>query len=50
YTMYNEVTSNPYSQKLKGSEAVTVDYVTVDVKNKKQLQKANIRLRRGRNP
>lgn len=37
--MYNEVTSTSYNQKLKGSEPVTVDYVTVDVKNKKQLQK-----------
>ncbi|PWA86659.1 nuclear RNA polymerase A2 [Artemisia annua] len=50
YSKYNEVTSNAFSNKLKGSEAVTVDYVAVDVKNKKQLQKANIRLRRGRNP
>ncbi|KAI3709939.1 hypothetical protein L2E82_39709 [Cichorium intybus] len=50
YSMYNEVTSTSVNQKLKGSEPVTVDYVAVDVKNKKQLQKANIRLRRGRNP
>ncbi|KAK1420343.1 hypothetical protein QVD17_21860 [Tagetes erecta] len=50
YTTYNKVRGNSFSQKLKGSEAVTVDYVAVDVKNKKQLQKANIRLRRSRNP
>ncbi|KAI3681023.1 hypothetical protein L6452_35804 [Arctium lappa] len=50
YSTYNEVTSKSFNEKLKGSEPVTVDYVTVDVKNKKQLQKANIRLRRGRKP
>ncbi|KAL8236009.1 hypothetical protein R6Q59_017090 [Mikania micrantha] len=50
FTKFNAVTGRSYNQKLKGSEAVTVDYVAVDVKNKKQLQKANIRLRRGRNP
>ncbi|GJU81871.1 DNA-directed RNA polymerase I subunit 2 [Tanacetum coccineum] len=37
FTMFNEVTSNPYSQKLMGSEAVTVDYLTVDVSKKKKL-------------
>ncbi|GKE05567.1 hypothetical protein Tco_1397585 [Tanacetum coccineum] len=31
YTMYNEVTSDLFSQKLNGSKAVTVDYVTMDV-------------------
>ncbi|XP_071715598.1 DNA-directed RNA polymerase I subunit 2-like [Rutidosis leptorrhynchoides] len=50
YTMYNEVTNTTYNQKLKGSEPVIVDYVALDVKSKKPLQKANIRLRRGRNP
>ncbi|KAI3800723.1 hypothetical protein L1987_28817 [Smallanthus sonchifolius] len=50
YSTYNKVSGTSLNKKLKGSEAVTVDYVTVDVKNKKQLQKANIRLRRGRNP
>lgn len=50
YSIHNEVTSITLNEKLKGSEPVTVDYVAVDVKTKKQIQKANIRLRRGRNP
>ncbi|XP_022862473.1 DNA-directed RNA polymerase I subunit 2 [Olea europaea var. sylvestris] len=50
YSIYDEVTSKVTNIKLKGSEPVVVDYVAVDVKNKKHLQKANIRLRRTRNP
>ncbi|KVI11384.1 DNA-directed RNA polymerase, subunit 2 [Cynara cardunculus var. scolymus] len=50
YSTYNEVTSKASDARLKGSEPAIVDYVAVDVKNKKQLQKANIRLRRGRKP
>lgn len=49
-SIYNEVTSTSSSRKLKGSEPVTVDYVAIDVKNQKQLQKVNIRFRRPRNP
>ncbi|CAA3022495.1 DNA-directed RNA polymerase I subunit 2 [Olea europaea subsp. europaea] len=50
YSIYDEVTSKVTNIKLKGSEPVVVDHVAVDVKNKKHLQKANIRLRRTRNP
>ncbi|KAJ0932347.1 putative DNA-directed RNA polymerase [Helianthus annuus] len=50
FSTYNEVSGASFNQKLKGSEPVTVDYVAVDVKTKKQITKANIRLRRGRNP
>lgn len=49
-SIYNETTNSTYQSKLKGSEPAIVDYVSVDVKNKNQLQKANIRLRRSRNP
>ncbi|KAK4379648.1 hypothetical protein RND71_001510 [Anisodus tanguticus] len=49
-TIYNEITSQTTSMKLKGSEPVVVDYVAVDVKNKTHLQKANIRFRKSRNP
>ncbi|XAR63561.1 DNA-directed RNA polymerase [Bertholletia excelsa] len=49
-SIYDEVTSATKSTRLKGSEPVIVDYVAVDVKNKKHLQKANIRFRRTRNP
>ncbi|KAA8537344.1 hypothetical protein F0562_026969 [Nyssa sinensis] len=49
-SIYNEVTSTTKNTLLKGSEPVIVDYVAVDVKNKKQLQKVNIRFRRRRNP
>lgn len=49
-SIYNEITSQTTSMKLKGSEPVVVDYVAVDVKNKTHLQKANIRFRRSRNP
>ncbi|XP_047338761.1 DNA-directed RNA polymerase I subunit 2 [Impatiens glandulifera] len=50
YSVYNEVTGESRTFKLKGTEPVIVDYVSVDVKNKTHLQKANIRLRRSRNP
>ena len=36
------MTSNAFSNKLKGSKAFTVDYVAVGMKNKKQLQKVII--------
>ncbi|XP_027910931.1 DNA-directed RNA polymerase I subunit 2 [Vigna unguiculata] len=49
-SIYNEVTSSTHTFKRKGSEAVYVDYVAVDVKNSKQLQKVNIRFRHPRNP
>lgn len=49
-SIYNEVTSKVTSNKLKGSDHAYVDYVAVDVKNKKHIQKANIRLRHPRNP
>ncbi|KAJ4969689.1 hypothetical protein NE237_002788 [Protea cynaroides] len=51
YSVYNTVTSTTKNTILKGSEAVIVDYVGVDVRNhKKPLQKASIRFRRPRNP
>lgn len=49
-SIYNEITSSTSSTKLKGSEAVVVDHVAVDVKNRNNLQKVNIRFRRPRNP
>lgn len=49
-SIYNEVTNSTHTFKRKGSEAVYVDYVAVDVKNKKNLQKVNIRFRHPRNP
>ncbi|KAF7836196.1 DNA-directed RNA polymerase I subunit 2 [Senna tora] len=49
-SVYNEVTNSTYTCKRRGSEPVYVDYVSVDVKNKKQLQKVNIRFRHPRNP
>ncbi|WVZ03207.1 hypothetical protein V8G54_024013 [Vigna mungo] len=49
-SIYNEVTSSTRTFKRKGSEAVYVDYVAVDVKNTKHLQKVNIRFRHPRNP
>ncbi|KAG6650617.1 DNA-directed RNA polymerase I subunit 2 isoform X1 [Carya illinoinensis] len=48
--IYDEVTSSTKTNKRKGSEPVIVDYVAVDVKNKKPLQKVNIRFRHPRNP
>ncbi|KAF1896751.1 hypothetical protein Lal_00034451 [Lupinus albus] len=49
-SIFNEVTSSTHNLKKKGSEPVYVDYVAVDVKNKKHLQKVNIRFRHPRNP
>jgi len=40
-SIYDEITSATKNTILKGSEPVTVDYVAVDVKNKKQLQKVS---------
>lgn len=40
-SIYDEVAGNTRNMKLKGSEAVIVDYVSVDVKNKKHPQKVN---------
>ena len=40
-SIYNEVTSSIHTLKRKGSEAVYVDYVAADVKNKKHLQKVS---------
>lgn len=37
--IYDEVTSSTKTNKRKGSEPAIVDYVAVDVKNKKPLQK-----------
>ncbi|KAL1540302.1 DNA-directed RNA polymerase I subunit RPA2 [Salvia divinorum] len=48
--IYNEITSSVSANKLKGSDHAYVDYVAVDTKNKKHLQKANIRFRHPRNP
>ncbi|XP_057453596.1 DNA-directed RNA polymerase I subunit 2 isoform X2 [Lotus japonicus] len=49
-SIYNASTSSTHTLKKKGSEPVYVDYVAVDVKNKKDLQKVNIRFRHPRNP
>ncbi|GMH19290.1 hypothetical protein Nepgr_021131 [Nepenthes gracilis] len=49
-SIYNEVKGTTSSKKLKGSEPAIVDYVAIDGKNKKQLQKVNIRFRHPRNP
>lgn len=49
-SVYDEITSSTKLTRLKGSEPVIVDYVAVDVKKRKQLQKVNIRFRRSRNP
>ncbi|KAI8546005.1 hypothetical protein RHMOL_Rhmol07G0082000 [Rhododendron molle] len=49
-SVYDEITNATKLTKLKGSEPVIVDYVAVDVKKRKQLQKVNIRFRRSRNP
>ncbi|XP_062174950.1 DNA-directed RNA polymerase I subunit 2 [Alnus glutinosa] len=48
--IYDEVTSSTKTNRRKGSEPVIVDYVAVDVKNEKRLQKVNIRFRHPRNP
>ncbi|CAK8540173.1 unnamed protein product [Lathyrus sativus] len=47
---YNEVTNKTFVFKKKGTEPAYIDYVSVDVKNKKHLRKANIRFRYPRNP
>lgn len=39
--IYDVDTSRTRSQRLKGTEPAIVDYVAVDVKNKKHLQKVN---------
>ncbi|XP_022951240.1 DNA-directed RNA polymerase I subunit 2 isoform X1 [Cucurbita moschata] len=49
-SIYDEVAGTTRNMKLKGSEPVFVDYVSVDVKNKKHPQKVNIRFRHPRNP
>ncbi|GKV39647.1 hypothetical protein SLEP1_g47390 [Rubroshorea leprosula] len=46
----NQVTNSKRIYKRKGSETVMVDYVAVDVKNNKDIQKVNIRFRHPRNP
>ncbi|KAK6233604.1 hypothetical protein QUC31_006010 [Theobroma cacao] len=46
----NQVTNSKRLYNHKGSETVIVDYVAVDTKSKKHLQKANIRFRHPRNP
>lgn len=40
-SIYNEVTSKTKNNVKKGTESVYVDYVAVDVKNKKNLQKVS---------
>lgn len=40
-SIYDEVAGTTRNMKLKGSEPVIVDYVSVDVKNKKHPQKVN---------
>lgn len=40
-SIYDEVAGTTRTMKLKGSEAVIVDYVSVDVKNKNNPQKVN---------
>ncbi|KAJ8755444.1 hypothetical protein K2173_019242 [Erythroxylum novogranatense] len=49
-SVYNEVTNTTRTNNRKGSDPVIVDYVAVDTKNKKYLQKVNIRFRHTRNP
>ncbi|XP_038680382.1 DNA-directed RNA polymerase I subunit 2 [Tripterygium wilfordii] len=49
-SIYNETTSTTKTNNRKGSESVIVDYVAVDTKNKKDIQKVNIRFRHPRNP
>ncbi|XP_062109933.1 DNA-directed RNA polymerase I subunit 2 [Humulus lupulus] len=48
--IYNEVTGDTRTSKKKGSEPAVVDYVSVDMKTKKHVYKANIRFRQPRNP
>lgn len=40
-SIYNEVTSSVSVNKLKGSDYAYVDYVAVDVKNRKHIQKVS---------
>ncbi|KAL8495938.1 hypothetical protein ACS0TY_019889 [Phlomoides rotata] len=47
---YNSITSKVTTNKLKGSDHAYIDYVSVDVKNPKHVQKANICFRHPRNP
>ncbi|XP_015878970.3 DNA-directed RNA polymerase I subunit 2 [Ziziphus jujuba] len=49
-SIYNKVTSKIRTVTRKGSEPGIVDYVAVDVKNKTDIQKVNIRFRQPRNP
>ncbi|KAL1300661.1 DNA-directed RNA polymerase I subunit 2 isoform X2 [Arachis ipaensis] len=49
-SIYNTERSSVQTLRKKGTEPVYVDYVAVDVKNKKDLQKVNIRFRQPRNP
>ncbi|XP_072962703.1 DNA-directed RNA polymerase I subunit 2 [Typha angustifolia] len=51
YSSYNTLTSVTKPTKLKGSEPVFIDYVSVDgTSSKGYMQKVNIRTRRTRNP
>ncbi|RAL48779.1 hypothetical protein DM860_001099 [Cuscuta australis] len=49
-SVYSDITTNSQTITLKGTESVIVDYVAVDTKTKSNIQKANIRFRRSRNP
>ncbi|MED6173335.1 DNA-directed RNA polymerase I subunit RPA2 [Stylosanthes scabra] len=49
-SIYNSERNSVQTLRKKGTEPVYVDYVAVDVKNKKDLQKVNIRFRQPRNP
>lgn len=44
--IYNEITSTVSTNKLKGSDHAYVDYVAVDVKSKKHLQKVSTQLQK----
>lgn len=44
YSVYNEITSETKSIKLKGSESVVVDYVAVDTKTKNNIQKVSYKI------
>ncbi|KAL6613997.1 hypothetical protein ACP70R_036267 [Stipagrostis hirtigluma subsp. patula] len=51
YSVYNRLTDTVRPVKLKGTEPAVIDYVAVNgASSKGDLQKANIRLRRVRNP
>lgn len=49
-SIYNDITNTSKPKYRKGSEPAIVDYVAVDTKSKKHLQKVNIRFRHPRNP